>query len=319
MPKIKILDTGYDSFAYELELFHSHGFSVDIWDGDKGDVEGKIDFASDAVGLLIRWTVIDDAFLSRMHGLKAITRYGVGYENIDIEASIRFGIKVANVQGYGNHAVSDHALSLMYACNRMLVQGQCDIKESFGMAPDKRILDFHKCTIGIIGLGRIGGTLCEKAAHLFREVIACDPYIPAERFKSLGAKQVSLEELLENSDVISIHCNHTEETENMLNPDTLAMVKRSPILINTARGPIVSQDALISALNEKRIFNAGIDVFNTELASELPVEYLNHPGIICTGHYAWYSIESHIELQKRAADNLLMMLQGEMPEDCLNP
>lgn len=319
MPKIKVLDTGYDSFAYEQTLFESHSYSFELFPGEKGDVAGKIAFASDADGLLIRWTEIDEHFLSAMTNLKAIVRYGVGYENIDLDDVNNTHVKVANVQGYGNHAVSDHALALMYACNRMLHQGQKEIRSIFGAPPDKRILEFHECTLGIIGLGRIGGTLCKKAVHLFKNVLASDPYISGYRFTVLGAESVSLEQLIEQSDVISIHCNLTEETERLLNDKTFALAKKDPIIINTARGPIVDQKALLHALNHDQISRAGIDVYNTELANELPKELLDHPSIITTGHYAWYSERAHRELQKRAADNLLAMLQGKVIEDCLNP
>lgn len=318
MPKIKVLDTGYDSFSYEQNLFESNGFSFEIFPGDKGDVEGKISFASDAEGLLIRWTEIDELFLSKIEKLQAIVRYGVGYENIDLDAVNKTNVKVANVQGYGNHAVSDHALALMYACNRMLPEGQKEIKGSFGAPPEKRILEFHECTLGIIGLGRIGGTLCQKARHLFHKVIAFDPYISENRFEELGARQVSLPELLQQSDIISIHCNLTEETHGLLNDRTFIEAKKSPIIINTARGPVINENSLLQALNNGQVFRAGIDVFNTELAQELPSDILNHPSILSTGHYAWYSARSHQELQKRAADNLLAMLKGGIPEDCLN-
>jgi len=319
MPTIKVLDTGYDSFAYEEQLFLSHGCAFEIWPGDAGDEAGKVAFAADADGLLIRWSVVNDAFLAAMKQLKAIVRYGVGYENIDLDAASRAGVKVAIVQGYGNHAVSDHALALMYACNRLLPQGHRAIREVFGEPPDKRVLDFHEATLGIIGLGRIGGTLCQKAVHLFQRVRASDPYICEERFEELGAEQVGLEELIQTSDVISVHCNLTQETTGLLNERTLGLARRCPIIINTARGPVIDQDALLQALHEQRIFGAGIDVYHTELASDLPEELLNHPRIICTGHYAWYSLHSHRELQRRAADNLLALLRGENIEDCLNP
>ena len=319
MPIIKVLDTGYDSFSYEESLFRGNGFEFEIWPGEKGDVDGKMAFAADADGLLIRWTEIDGEFLAKMQNLRAIVRYGVGYENISIDAVTKAGVKVANVQGYGNHAVSDHALALMYACNRLLPEGQREIKNSFGAPPAKRILDFHECTLGIIGLGRIGGTLCRKAVHLFKHVIASDPYISDQKFSQLGARKVSLEELMKKSDVISIHCNHTEETTNLLDKTNLSLAEKCPILINTARGPIVDQEALVDALNNDVVFRAGLDVFNTELANELPEALLSHPKIISTGHYAWYSQQSHQELQKRAADNLLALLRGEYVEDCLNP
>ena len=319
MPKIKVLDTGYDSFSYERQLFESYRYSFEIFSGEKGDVDGKVIFAADAQGLLIRWTEIDSKFLSQMKNLKAIVRYGVGYENMDLDAINKTDVKVANVQGYGNHAVSDHALALMYACNRMLPQGQKEVKSKFGAPPDKRIIDFHDSTLGIIGLGRIGGTLCQKAVHLFKNVVACDPYIHLDRFIELGAEQTSLDELMQQSDVISIHCNLTDETSGLLGARSFSMAERCPIIINTARGPVIEQDDLINALDNNQIFSAGIDVYNTELAQELPDRLLHHPSIISTGHYAWYSLKSHQELQKRAADNLLAMLKGGIPEDCLNP
>ncbi len=319
MSKIKVLDTGYDSFTYEEQLFKSNGYEFEIWSGEKGDLEGKKAFASDADGLLIRWTEIDDDFLAGLNKLKAIARYGVGYENIDLKAVTKAGVKAANVQGYANHAVSDHALALMYACNRMLPEGQKEIREKFGAPPEKRILDFHECTLGIIGLGRIGGTLSKKAIHLFKEVVAYDPYISDQRFTEHDAKKVSLDTLMKRSDFISIHCNLTEETTDLLSKNALQLATKNPIIINTARGPVINQDALIDALNDGQIYRAGIDVFNTELAAELPEVLLNHPKVISTGHYAWYSIRSHQELQKRAADNLLALLQGRDIEDCLNP
>ena len=317
MPKIKVLDTGYDSFDYEEKLFREHGYDFEIFPGDKGDIEGKKAFATDADGLLIRWTIIDELFLQQMQNLKAIVRYGVGYENIILEDVSKTSVKVANVQGYGNHAVSDHAIALMYACNRMLPQGAKEIKESFGAPPAKNILEFHECKLGIIGLGRIGGTLCQKASSLFGEVLAYDPYIGQARFESLGARQSSQEKLMSECEVIYIHCNLTDETQGMINAETFAYCKKKPIVINTARGPIVEESALLQALESNRIRNAGIDVYNTELAHELPQKILDHPSVIATGHYAWYSQRSHQELQKRAADNLLALLQNQEIEDCL--
>jgi D-3-phosphoglycerate dehydrogenase len=155
--------------------------------------------------------------------------------------------------------------------------------------------------------------------HLFQKVIASDPYIPDNRFSELGAEKVSLEQLMQQSDFISIHCNLTSETKGLLNDSIFALAEKCPVVINTARGPVIDEVALLSALDKRQIFRAGIDVFDTELAAELPGSLLNHPDIICTGHYAWYSLQSHRELQKRAADNLLAMLQGKTIEDCLNP
>jgi D-3-phosphoglycerate dehydrogenase / 2-oxoglutarate reductase len=316
---IAVLDTGYASYEAELEVLSAPGYRLALYPGDKADADAKSAFARQATGLLVRWTQIDSSFLRENPQLRAIVRYGAGYENIDLDACTAAGVRVANVSGYGNHAVSDHALALMYACARALPAGQQQIRSHFGAPPRQRVMEFHDKTLGIIGLGRIGGTLCGKARHLFGRVIASDPYIKSGRFGMLGATQVNLTQLLSQSDVISIHCNLTEETTGLIGRREFERMGRVPILVNTARGPVIQEAALRDALDRGLLHSAGIDVYGTELAAELPTWLLEHSSVIATGHYAWYSEYSHRELQRRAAQNLVMMLQGKIPEDCLNP
>jgi len=223
------------------------------------------------------------------------------------------------VQGYANHAVSDHALAMIYACTRALLRGKSTLKKSYGVPPIPELFELHDKTVGIIGLGRIGGTFCKKVKPLFKKVLASDPYISDQRFKTLGAIKTNLIGLLEQCDVISIHCNLTEETTELINRETLGMMVRKPILINTSRGGVINEDDLFQAIMEDRLHSVGLDVFQEEPPLENRNELISHPKVISTGHYAWYSTTSAIELQKRAADNLLSMLKGEIPEDCLNP
>ena len=317
--RVVVLDKGYDSYAYEQKLFTDAGYAFEIFPGARDDREGKIRFSKDAIGLLVRWTEINEAFLLTAPQLKAIVRYGVGYDNIDMEAATRFNVKVSNVQGYANHAVSDHAIAMMYGCARALPRGQQSLKIDFLNPPIKQIIEFHDKTLGIIGLGRIGGTLCQKVRLLFKEVLASDPYIPDERFIHLGAVKTGLDDLLDQSDVISIHCNLTEETTGFIDAEKISLMRKKPILINTARGPVINEDDLFEGLQTGKLHSVGLDVYCDEppLANREPL--LSHPQVIATGHYAWYSTASSVELQRRAADNLLMMLQGQIPEDCLNP
>lgn len=245
-------------------------------------------------------------------------RYGVGYDNIDLDAASARGILVCNVQGYANHSVSDHALALMLACVRSLRSGMEQLRTNYASPPNAHMLELHEMTLGIVGLGRIGGTLCAKARGLFRRVVACDPYIPAERFSELGAEACSLEELLAVSDVVSLHCNLTDETHHILNARTFDRARPNAIIVNTARGPVVDEDALTAALESGRVFAAGIDVFEDEPPKSNRDPLLSHPRVVATGHYAWYSERASRELQRRAALNLEAMLRGEIPEDCLN-
>ena len=224
-------------------------------------------------------------------------------------------MRVANVQGYANNAVSDHALALLLSCSRLLPLGQQTLKDNFGKPPATDIIELTDKTLGIVGLGRIGGTLCRKARSIFGRILAVDPYIPGQRFDDLGAIQCDFQTLLKESNAISIHCNLTHETRNLFDSNAFSMMTRRPILVNTARGPMIEETTLFNALRHNIIHSVGLDVYSEEPPSEEMTPLLSHPRVISTGHYAWYSIRSSVELQKRAARNLLALLSGADLED----
>jgi len=313
--EIVVLDPGYDSYEFEKRLFEENGFEFKIFMGGHHDREGKIAFATNAVGILLRWTQVDESFLLQLPKLKAIVRYGVGYDNIDVSAAEQKGVRVANVQSYANQAVSDHALALLFSCSRLLPLGQRSLSSNFGKPPVTDVIELADKTLGIIGLGRIGGTLCRKARSLFERILAVDPYIPAERFEQLGAIQCDFRTLLQESNAISLHCNLTDETRNLINGSAFAMMVNRPILVNTSRGPVVEEGALLDALHQGTVHSVGMDVYSEEPPGENLKPLLSHPRVIATGHYAWYSIKSSEVLQKRAADNLLALLRGADVED----
>ncbi len=319
MAIVAIIDTGYRSYEYEKELFAGMGCELQIFQGERVDIPAKKELAMKAEGILVRDTPIGEEVFAGAPELKYIVRYGTGYDNIDVEAATERGIKVANVQGYGNHSVSDHALALMFACIRGLPTGEKNVLTSFGKPPFPEVFELHDKTLGIIGLGRIGGTLCEKARHLFSRVLASDPYITDEKFREHGAEKSSLENLLEKSHVISLHCNLTDETRHLLNWEAFSKMGQQPVVVNTSRGPVIDAKALLEAAEGNRIHSAGIDVYENEPADQRQEGLVSHPRIITTGHYAWYSDRSIRIMQKRAADNLASMLKGEMIEDLLNP
>jgi D-3-phosphoglycerate dehydrogenase / 2-oxoglutarate reductase len=315
---IAIIDTGYESYKYEHELFNGASSRLIIFDGDPSDIAAKARFCKNVTGILVRGTKVDKTFMDQAPNLRAISRYGSGYENIDLEEATKRDIRVSNVQGYGNHSVSDHAISLMYACSRRLLQGVQTLREKFGKPPSTDLFEFHDKTLGIIGLGRIGSHLAVKAVTLFDKIVACDPYITDRKFRNYKVTKCSLPVLLEKSHVISIHCNLTTETHQMINSSSFSAMKNRPVVINTARGSIVDSGALVAALENNTVHSAGIDVFETEPPGKDQNILINHPQVIATGHYAWYSDTASGELQKRAADNLLAMLRGKMISDGLN-
>jgi D-3-phosphoglycerate dehydrogenase len=317
--RVANVDGGYPGYAHEQAVLAAMGVRLDVFDGERHDRAAKLAFARGAVGLFCRWTVVDSEFLEALPGLRAVVRYGVGYDNVDLAAATARGVRVCNVQGYANHSVSNHALALMFACCRALPLGRQRFGKIFCAPPREDLFDFGSCTLGIVGLGRIGGTLSRKAVGLFRRVVACDPYIPRERFAACSAEQADLSALLAESHVVSLHCNLTDETRGMIGQSAFRLMAKRPILVNTARGPVVDEDALLAALEADRIHSAGLDVFCDEPPLPNRDPLLSHPRLIATGHYAWYSEEAHVELQRRAGDNMAALLRGEVPDDCLNP
>jgi D-3-phosphoglycerate dehydrogenase / 2-oxoglutarate reductase len=225
-------------------------------------------------------------------------------------ACTEHGVKVANVQGYANHAVAEHALALMLSCSRGLWDTKKQVATMFASPPVEDIFELHDKTLGIIGLGRIGSEFSRKAASLFRETIACDPYKPESYFTGLNVRKVTFLELLEQSNVISIHCNLTFETNRLLNEEAFTKMKNRPVIINTARGEIIDEKALLNALIKQQVHSAGLDVYENEPATDAQIPLTDHPRTICTGHYAWYSDRAAQELQKRAAKNLYDLLKN---------
>ncbi len=316
--EIVIIDSGYLSYEIEKKLFEKEGFNLKIYPTYDGDAIEKKKFAKNADGILVRQTKIDEDFLSGMNNLKAIVRYGVGYDNIDIEACNKHGIKVAIVRGYADHAIAEHALALMFVCIRGMWNPILQLKQKFGSPPTPDIFELHERTLGIIGIGKIGSEFCKKASPLFKDVLAYDPFKQIDYFNRLSIRKAGLDELFENSDVISLHCNLTSETKHLIDGGAFSKMRKKPVIINTSRGELICEEALLEALNQGKIHSAGLDVYENEPITEKQNELINHPRTVCTGHYAWYSIEATVELQRRAALNLLNLLKGNKVEDCIN-
>ncbi|KPK85985.1 MAG: hypothetical protein AMS27_06040, partial [Bacteroides sp. SM23_62_1] len=276
-PYIAVIDTGYSSYEYEAELFGKYGLELKLYEGDPHDYQLKHQFAENAVGILVRGTPIRRDFLEKAGHLKAIVRYGTGYDNVDLEAATKLGIRVANVQGYANHAVSDHAMALMYSCLRGLPVTQNNLSERFGKPPFPEIFELHDKTLGIIGLGRIGSHFARKATPLFRRTLATDPYIADHQFVESGTEKADLSTLLSESHVISIHCTLTEETRHLIDKGAFESMSKRPILINTARGPVIDEKALFNALERNLIHSAGIDVWEEEPVTERQTLLIQHP------------------------------------------
>jgi D-3-phosphoglycerate dehydrogenase / 2-oxoglutarate reductase len=276
------------------------------------------ELARDADAILTCFGEVGPAVVRAARRLKVIGRYGIGVDNIAVEVATENGILVTNVPSYCQDEVTDHALAMILAFARQLVTfdrgvhaGDWSLKQL--RAPVRRI---RGQTLGIVGLGRIGHLLATKARALGFEVVAHDTEVAVH---DRGAIEfLSLQDLARRADYVSLHVPLTESTRNLVDEAFLRQMKSSAILINTARGGIVDQDALVTALRKGWIAGAALDVFTPE---RIPKEHplLALPNVITTPHVAYYSEESLIDLGRLAAESVASVLAGMKPAAIVNP
>ena len=249
----------------------------------------------DVDAVMIGLEIFDEPLIANMRRCRIISRYGIGYDNIDVDAATAAGIWVGRVADYGWEAVSDHAMALFLACVRDL--GFLDRRARAGQ-PGRRCPLFlvKGRTFGVIGCGGIGRALIRKLAGFgLAHILVHDPYLTADHVAAAGGEAVDLETLLREADFVSLHTPLTAETTGMIGADQLALMKSSAILINTSRGAVVDEPALAAALADGTIAAAGLDVFETEpLPTDSPLAGLDN--VILSNHLAWYTVESSVEL-----------------------
>ena len=277
----------------------------------------------DADGAIVRYPYrIDESVLGGAKRLVAVASSGRGTDSIDVPACTRHGVLVANNPGFGTVPVSEHAIALLLALSRRLVEGGKAIRA--GGAWDKRtdldVLDLYGRTLGIVGLGLIGSEMARKCIAAFSlNVLAYDPYVPAAKAEALGATMLTdLDELLERSDFVSMHCELNDGSRGMIGEAQLRRMRAHAFLVNTSRGKVVQQKALEKALAERWIAGAALDVFEDEPLAN-PSTLLQFDNLLLTPHVAGLSGDALRALANSAVTQLLQALSGERPKNVVNP
>jgi len=264
---------------------------------------------------------VDDELMAASPKLKVISNYAVGYDNIDVAAATKRGICVTNTPDVLTSATADLTILLILATARRAIEANEFLRSGKWKvwAPDLLVgMEVSGSTIGIVGMGKIGCAVAKRAGGFGMKII----YFSEERVlsieESLGAKFVSLEELLMESDIVTLHCPLNEQTKNMFSEEQFRMMKKTAILINAARGAIVDQKALYKACEEKWIWGAGLDVYEKE---PVPLDdpILKLSNVTTLPHIASASNVSRNGMARKAAVNLLAALQGKRPPDLVNP
>jgi D-3-phosphoglycerate dehydrogenase len=313
---VVITDHVFSSLAIEQDLLGAIGATVVLL--QTTSESALMDAVADTDALLVCYAPITARVIDRLRRCRVIARYGIGVDNVDLNAAAAKGIAVTNVPDYCIDEVSDHALALLLACARRVPLLAGRVRDGRWEAKDA--VPIHRLrgqVLGLVGFGRIPRRLAEKARPLGVEVIAFDPYVGAEEMRRDGARKVDLAALLAESDFVSVHAPLVEQTRGLIGEAQLRAMKRTAYLINTARGPLVVESALVRALQDGWIAGAALDVMEHEPpAPDAPLRSL--PNALLTPHVAFYSEESVQELQRKAVDEVVRALSGQPPRSPVN-
>ena len=311
--KVVITDCDHGSIEEEKEEFGQIGAELILVQVEKE--EDLIRTCKEADGLLNQYALLTRRVLENLPKCKVVARYGVGVDSIDLRAASDLGIIVANVPDYCMDEVANHTLAMILTLNRKTAffdrkvrSGQWDFRQGIP------ILRTQGRTLGLVGCGKIGLEVAKRISGFGVRVITFDPYLEKA---PVGVELKDLDTVLKESDFISIHCPLNESTRHLIGEREFKKMEKKPLLINTSRGPIVDEGALIEALRGGRLSGAGLDVLEKE-PPDLQSPLLKMENVILSPHVGFYSVESISELKRRTAENVSAVLLGKLPRSVVN-
>lgn len=276
----------------------------------------------DADIVLVNMAKFSEEVIAGLKNTKVILRHGIGYDNVNVAAATKHGIIFANEATASSEDVAEHAITLILETYKKRRIQDKILKDWIrtGQWSSKRVFPLYRMkekTLGIVGCGRIGSRVFHKMKNFGMHILVCDPYLSEKRFWELGVKHTIFEELCQKADIITIHVPVSAETKGMFNLSKFAIMKKTTVVINTARGPIVKTQDLIKALKDGMIAGAGIDVYEKEpppAASDL----LKMDNVILSPHIAWYSEEGGWDIRVMIMDDVRAYLEGKPPQFVIN-
>lgn len=315
----RILITDYVWPSIEPERQVLSDIRAEIVVAETGDEEELLTVASNVDGILTCWKPVRESVIANATKCRIIARYGIGLDNIDVDAATANGIIVTNVPTYCVDEVSDHAIALLLSCARNITRYSEAVRSgTWNQNSASNMYRLRGKTIGIVGFGSIAKTIIPKVIALGLNVQVYSPRTSDDAIKQIKAKKVSFGDLIRSSDFVSIHAPLTSETHHMFGHEEFRAMKPTAILINTARGGIVDTLALTKALESGEIAGAGLDVLETEPIDEND-PLLKMDNVVITPHAAFISEESILELEVTAATSVKQVLSDELPESVVNP
>jgi len=315
--QVLVTDYTWDNTEAEAEVLAEADAELII--ARSGDPAELASLVVEADAILTCFKQVPAEVLRTGRRLQVVGRYGIGVDNIDVAEATRLGVLVTNVPAYCLDEVAEHALALLFGLARNVPAYNAGVREGrWDLKAGRRLYRVAGQTLGVVGFGKIGQTLAAKASGIGVRILAYDPFADAATIRARGAEPTELDGLLRTSDLVSLHVPLTDSTKHLIDEQRLRSMKPTAFLVNTSRGAIIDQDALLRALSEGWIAGAGLDVFETE---RLPRDHplLAQPNLIATPHVAFYSEESVLELERKAARNVADVLLGRLPQSIVNP
>lgn len=315
--KAVITDYGFSSIEPERTILQSGGHTLDA--RPKATGADLIELVSDADCVITQFAPITADVIRAMRRARGIVRYGIGVDNVDLEAAKAAGIPVCNIPDYCIDEVADHTLAFVLGLTRGIVSNSNLVASGkWGLAtPIAAMRALKTMTVGVIGFGRIGREVARRLLAFKARVKVFDPIAPAAAVRDAGCDPVDLETLLRSSDLITLHCPSTAQTRGMINRDALAKTKPGLLLVNVGRGDLVDPAALIDALRSGAIAGAALDVFSPEpIPRDSPILGMNN--VILSSHIASVSPAAVEKLQSSAASTAVAALRGELPPNVVN-
>jgi D-3-phosphoglycerate dehydrogenase / 2-oxoglutarate reductase len=315
-PLIAVSDSVFPNLNPAREVLSRVGAELLLAEGPTP--EAVMQVARDADAVLVTYAKVTADMIAQMTRCRIIARFGIGVDNVDIPAATNASIVVTRVPDYCIDEVSDHTMALLLALARKIPfansRAHAGRWEMPAVVPIYRL---RGSVLGLVGFGRISQLLAPKAKAFGLKVISYDPLVPQETMLRAGVERVDFSELVSVSDHISIHAPLVPETNRLFNADVFCRMKPTAHLINTARGSIVDEEALAQALDRGHLAGAALDVLSQEPPCGSPL--FGRENVILTPHMSFYSAESLIDLQSKAAEEVVRVLNGEMPRNPLNP
>ena len=314
---VTVADSVFPNLDPAREVLSRVGARLDL--APASTPEAIMPLAKDADAILVTYARITGDMIRQLTKCRIISRFGIGVDNVDIAEATKKGIVVTKVPDYCIDEVSDHTMALLLAVVRKIPMISKQVHGGTWKMPN--VVPIHRLrgsVLGLVGFGRIPQLVAPKAKAFGMKVIAYDPFVPKEVFLAAGVEGVDLPTLLTTSDYVSIHSPLVPETKNLFNADAFRQMKKTAYVVNTARGPIIDEAALAQALDAGEIAGAALDV----MVQEPPGA--THPlfgrdNVIITPHTSFYSEESLVELQTKAAQEVVAVLSGQTPRNPVNP